>query len=233
MNECYDLEGIGAVESKRKEPDYECELLLRSKLQIQSHLLNARKKYCNWNKWESGWMNLYRSSISDIHDVIIASNSKHESVREMNAQSMLMKQVPILSPFDSLLLPYIDKKHRLLLAESASAILSSKILPSAVYTSDMHSQSWRTPSLNQKGKVSNKLNIGFMSYDFNNHPTAHLVEAIFVEVNKHRRAMDLFKMDGNNRNMRNVFDDVNLFIYSYGRDDKSSYRRQLMEVSDS
>ena len=89
------------------------------------------------------------------------------------------------------------------------------------------------------------INIGFLSYDFNSHPTAHLVEAIFYEISKykciHTGGCTIYSSEdasdssagtgtGSGSQRQHVFDDVRLYIYSYGKDDNSTYRRNLQEV---
>ena len=245
----------------------ECVVLLRYKLQIQSHLLNARKKYCDWNQWEAGWVGLCKSSINDIQNAITIAKAASGTDSDLDSDSGLndsggtgpgyskfIQQLPILNPFDSLLLPYIPKGERLLLAESASEILSGKILLGDIYNVEMHRERNRNKNKNKNRNPSSasslsssspvrRLNIGFMSYDFNNHPTAHLVEAIFVEVHKYRTRTQTHTQGTSTGSgtgtgsdttkttpTHHVFDDVNLFIYSYGRNDNSSYRNNLMEV---
>lgn len=61
-----------------------------------------------------------------------------------------------------------------------------------------------------------KLKLGFISFDFNDHPTAHLVEAIFASVQKDPALSTR----------------VQLGTYSYGRDDGSIYRREIVRLSD-
>ena len=61
-----------------------------------------------------------------------------------------------------------------------------------------------------------KLRIGFLSFDFNDHPTAHMVEGIFSVLRENKAAAKE--------------DSVELIIYNYGKDDNSSYRNRLVEV---
>lgn len=122
-----------------------------------------------------------------------------------------------LLPFDTLL-TVMSLEDRLVIARSASALISRarSVLPA------------RSTFTERK-----KLKIGFMSFDFNNHPTAHLVEGIFSIIRKHRTTV---VAAGDRQVMtsliHNRFDDVELFIYSYGRDDNSTYRQQLVALSD-
>ena len=115
------------------------------------------------------------------------------------------------------------------------------------------------------------MRLGFLSYDFNDHPTAHLLEAIFETVATYTSAAtgcgNLYLPTNSdstcntdncsttispncssttnsycNSNISNnsgissrslrgtVFDDVELVVFSYGKDDGSVYRKQLKKV---
>jgi len=60
-------------------------------------------------------------------------------------------------------------------------------------------------------KNLNKLRIGYLSYDFRNHPVANLISGVFRE---HNRA------------------EFDVFIYSYGPDDGSENREKIIQYSD-
>lgn len=62
----------------------------------------------------------------------------------------------------------------------------------------------------------NTLRIGFMSCDFNDHPTAHLVEGIFSVFAKMRESL-VHRLE--------------LIVFSYGKDDGSIYRQNLEKVT--
>lgn len=66
------------------------------------------------------------------------------------------------------------------------------------------------------------LKLGFLSYDFNNHPTAHLIEALFETVVDCRVLQEGL-----------LCKDVHMGILNYGPNDNSEYRRRLEEKADS
>ena len=110
------------------------------------------------------------------------------------------------------------------------------------------------------------MRLGFLSYDFNDHPTAHLVEGIFETVatcthtaadcgrlhlptsssdnDSNSKYSSTNTSTGCNSTTNNsdtssinssgirgtVFDDVELVVFSYGKDDGSVYRKQLKKV---
>ena len=132
-------------------------------------------------------------------------------------------QTPVLTPFDSLLLPYINQRDRLHLAAKTSEAISANVINH--YNEDALVP---FPTEYFPLKSRRKLKIGFISHDFNAHPTAHLVEAIFVEINRYTNSID---QRNHSSDHAHVFFDVNLYIYSYGKDDNSTYRKSLEAVS--
>ena len=129
-------------------------------------------------------------------------------------------------PFDTLLMP-VSLRTRLIIAYGASMHISASIFPS-LHTSTFqtnHQQQHQPQYQQGQGKgnepgikgIKKSLRIGFMSYDFNDHPTAHLVEGIFDVV--YRR----------NQYAQRKY---TLIIFSYGKNDGSTYRLQLEQVSE-
>ena len=57
-----------------------------------------------------------------------------------------------------------------------------------------------------------KLRLGFLSYDFNDHPTAHLSEGLFF---------------WNNLSMTASVSSVEFAAYNYGKNDNSTYRKNI------
>ena len=95
-----------------------------------------------------------------------------------------------------------------------------------------------------------RLRLGFMSYDFNDHPTSHLVEAIFDKVVKYRqrnnrqhfqRTTSYIGSHNDSTSNKPLYDtyyqqsmynQVELIIYSFGRHDNSTYRSRLEQLAD-
>lgn len=110
-------------------------------------------------------------------------------------------QKPILPPFDALLLPYIRGSNILAIAQHASRALQANIVPL--------SPAWFFPEHTR----ADPLRVGMISYDVNNHPTAHLMEAIIEEC----------------RLLQPMAREVQIYVFSYGRDDNSTYRRNIQQ----
>lgn len=155
----------------------------------------------------------------------------------MNDILQLKLNTPIL-PFDSLLLR-ISLRHRLILAAKKSIELFNgrpRIEDSETLGSVLK---WASSS---DKFVRPKLKLGFISYDFNDHPTAHLAEGIFLIVSKCRllgKFSDKSCLEEIKKAVRNsgsavssVFDNVVTQIYNYGPNDSSAYRRRLETYAD-
>ncbi len=86
----------------------------------------------------------------------------------------------------------------------------------------------------RRGVHSQRVRLGFISFDFNNHPTAQMVISIFEQVRKHRYTKGPIHSRGGDtvRAAPGIFDSVDLYIYSYGRNDGSIYRQQLAALAD-
>jgi len=67
---------------------------------------------------------------------------------------------------------------------------------------------------------STKLKLGFLSFDFNDHPTAHLVEGIYATVDREAEREEREESQG-------LWSQVQLGTYSYGKNDNSSYRAEI------
>lgn len=96
-------------------------------------------------------------------------------------------------PFETLLLPVP------LPIKQTIATAASNVVVSSAATIPLHEKTCPSSSV---------LRIGFISHDFNNHPTAHLVEALFA--------------------LRNA--QVELYAYNYGVNDGSVYYDNIKMV---
>lgn len=107
---------------------------------------------------------------------------------------------PFLLPFDSLLVP-ISQMDRKMIAMNYSNNMKSGLSYE------------RRQVLPQEN-----LTIGFISFDFNDHPTAHLIESIFYIIHKKRS--------------EGVYNNIITILFSYGKDDNSIYRHSLTKLAD-
>lgn len=104
------------------------------------------------------------------------------------------------------------------------------------------------------------LRLGFISYDFTDHPTAHLIEAIFLIIAAAQKGCNINNYDiGSNNNSSysssysiyvdvanqqhnhttttqsecktSLFRSVELIVFSYGKDDNSRYRQSIQALA--
>lgn len=93
--------------------------------------------------------------------------------------------------------------------------------------------------VSQKLHCSRKLRLGFISFDFNDHPTAHLIDAIFHVVRSFQGNDDNSDFSSNitvagpanHSNTIHSMQNVELIIFSYGKDDNSQYRARLQRMA--
>jgi len=109
---------------------------------------------------------------------------------------------PALLPFDTLILPLSPAYQRAVAIGWSSQYLRfpQLTLPSA--------------SQNRRGRIR----IGFLSYDFNDHPTAHMIEGIFKEETTSLGRPRAHPTD--------------LVAISFGKDDDSVFRREIRDACD-
>lgn len=162
-----------------------------------THLLHIRKATCLWRQREEIEHFLLRSTLDFIAPPSGASGAA-------DAKNI------VLLPFDTLLLPLASMQDRLDIATAYSSGPNSPVGPYAV-----QSPQDSMASTVRAGLPERPLRLGLISYDFNDHPTTHLVEALFDTVHAshdHQRR-------------------VELYVYSYGKDDNSSYRHRVQELA--
>lgn len=172
------------------------------------HLATVKKSICDWRDMEL-----------DIFGFLYpASMHNYEMMKSGLRQSAFG---PLL-PFDSLLLP-INVADRLKIAyiRSHTLQLSAPALDSSKTVGNVLSMK---NEMNKSAQRNRKLKLGFLSYDFNDHPTAHLVEALFQTIVKCRLSGAMHPM---------LCDDVHMGILNFGPNDNSEYRRRLEATADS
>jgi hypothetical protein len=133
-----------------------------------------------------------------------------------------------LLPFDTLMMP-MPLSTRLEIATATS--LAYKYIPYVppVLGGQPPAQLQDTQLLHgSSGR--RRLRLGFMSFDFNDHPTAHLIEAVFQIITAAQRATTTAD-ERNSSATGSLFHGVELIVFSYGRNDGSRYRRNLEHLA--
>lgn len=161
-----------------------------------SHTLTASRAICYWYHYEKDTSYLLVKTLEN-------------TVQSPSVQGPLL-------PFDTLLLP-ISMQHRLQIAVGASLRLAAI----ARSLSIDNEPTVPIASTNQiQGISSNStaiIRIGWLSYDFRNHPTCHLALALLYSL-KSSDYMKKYTME--------------IFVYSYGEDDNSTCRHNIRLLSD-
>ena len=159
--------------------------------ELLAHVLRARNSACVWEGYEGGIARLVTSISAQL-----ASSPTSSAA---------------LLPFDTLLLPL------------------PPVWRKAVATAHSHQFEWMRctfncardcgapcktsqPSLDATTTTSGRssrraLRLGYLSYDMNDHPTAHMMEGLFAAHRARER--------------------VHLAVYSYGKDDQSAFRAEI------
>ncbi|GMH99028.1 hypothetical protein TrVE_jg9158 [Triparma verrucosa] len=117
-----------------------------------------------------------------------------ELLADVKALQIAMGRQSSLLPFDTLGLPVSPRFRREIAVSHAGELsrFSSSVAPPEHKIAD------------------GRLKIGYICYDFNNHPTSHLAEGLFMW-----------------HNFTNI---VDVDAYSYGKDDNSTYRRNIVDL---
>lgn len=161
----------------------------------------------HWKGWELLVDRLVKYSLDSIAMRRSANAGAAVSVDHSYKGSLL--------PFDTLLIA-VPLDLRLLIAQEVSASYHKWTSPfRALDATKLVDDS---AALRQRTR---RLRLGFISYDFNDHPTAHLVIALFETIGRGECVVGSL----------GPLCDVELITFSYGKDDNSSYRRALESLS--
>ena len=146
-----------------------------------SHLAHCSQKLCDWQKLESS-------------GVILDG---------LTARALANGKKPDEMPFLNLT-RHMNIEHNLEIARAWSDELARRFSGRQIIAATDH-------NLSKNRLLKRKITLGFLSNNFRNHPTAHLISGMFSHFNR---------------------DDFNIFCYSYGEDDGSSYGNRIRRESD-
>jgi predicted O-linked N-acetylglucosamine transferase (SPINDLY family) len=151
-------------------------------------------------------------------DHFISSTPITQQEQEVAFQTSSLRLGPIL-PFDSMMYS-MTMEDRMLIAE-ATSILNFNVQDFTVQQRQNRREDTRREYPLQS------LRIGLISYDFNDHPTTHLIEGIFRWIQSFRAGCTSL-----NSSTTCWYGLISLFVYAYGADDQSYYRRMLVKEAD-
>ena len=163
------------------------------------------------------------------HEVLHSPLCLHQSTAQLLCSELSEGSGPLL-PFDSLIND-VSLAHRYHIARAASSQLLSTLplthsTHTTHHTSDISGTSVTHNDRNITVRSDRNIKIGFITCDFNNHPTAHLVEGIFAVVRKLRAGSEHVSRN------KGIFSGVELIAFSYGPSDNSTYRQNIMALAD-
>jgi tetratricopeptide (TPR) repeat protein len=218
-------------EKENREDSYGLSFLQDSLNAIEGNRLIVQRSSCYWKDWEMLSMNMLRNTL--IH--IDLDNKKYG---------------PLL-PFDTLLFPF-SMEERLIIAHAAANTHHHRDLtvePSFYVTEDVREEekSERNlttiirkplfPSSSQSTEHYNnncrEIRIGFLSYDFNDHPTAHLMEGFFILVHQLRakERMKIEQPEGKGSSC-SFYSNLKIIVFSYSKHDLTYYHQLFIDYAD-
>lgn len=175
------------VDQQRSLLSIECTSLYNLLIQISSHIFQCGRAACFFSVW--AWFDQLHWFI----DTYQLQNGMESS----------------LLPFDTLGLPVTLGWRKIVAERHAMGFNSSQ----KKYLTTLNETTNVSSSLPQQ-QIVNPLVVSFLSQDFADHPTAHMVEGLFV----------------NNRNKNHSGASLHYIVYSYGKNNTSTYRRNIQQL---
>lgn len=158
-----------------------------SRLHLMVHMARAKLSACVWTDAENDFDSLW-ATVTNLQ--------------------MTVGNLYVLTPFDSLLHP-ISPQERKALAVHFSMKYDVDL---ANKKNDSLSTAFQVkPPENKRTEQLTRLNVGYLSYDYSDHPTTHLMEGTFATRDR---------------------DSMNIVAFGYGRDDGSAFRQRVVESVD-
>ena len=180
-------------------------------LQTRVDIFKARKVTCDWGADGGASWDLELSSL----------------VADVSAQQLAQSRNTALLPFDTLSLP-VRGAWRRVLAEQHARALEGRFAGS-------HPPS--PPRIARRANASSTLNVGYLCYDFNDHPTTHLIEGLLRWHERLRAVPGLAESPAGAARRRSGAATsaqnraaLAIAALSYGKDDSSAYRQAVVDA---
>jgi predicted O-linked N-acetylglucosamine transferase (SPINDLY family) len=186
---------------------------IQARAMLLADVWRAKKVVCDWSSFYAASRELRRVVLAFVDALGTGSVGRNTDDPP---------PLPLL-PFDTLLMP-VDAAFQLLAAQhyaerfarranrrlaTAAAVDTTSATPDANMA-----QPWAATAgvggNTSSGVVDRRLRIAYVSHDFTDHPTAHLMEGLFVH---HDPAL------------------VDVHVFGYGRNDGSTFRRAIEDLS--
>ena len=179
-------------------------------LQTRVDIFKARKVTCDWGADGGASWDLELSSL----------------VADVSAEQLAQSRNTALLPFDTLSLPVRGAWRRVLAEQHARALEGSHI--------GAHPPS--PPRIERHANASSTLNVGYLCYDFNDHPTTHLIEGLLRWHERLRAVPGLGVLPAGVSRRRSAATSAQnraalaIAALSYGKDDSSAYRQAVVDA---
>lgn len=200
------------------------------------HLIIFQRSVCDWEGLEIITMGFLVPETLRTYDQLMADKITVPDGNYISGPTL---------PFESLLMP-VELKKRLRIAKirgysverKAEVInLDRRVIPSQCSFLRLPQRPQDcdlTSSFSSSGQSSKRLVLGYLSYDFNEHPTAHLVEALFYiakscRVGSGNPFCDALKHGSGSDN---IFNHIENIAFNYGSVAESEYRDRLKSSAD-
>ena len=94
---------------------------------------------------------------------------------------------PSVHPHHTMLYPMLTHDQRRLIANSHAQLCIDRVAPlKAQFEAFLKNLEQQQSNLNEPKPPKRRLRVGFVSSDFGNHPTSHLVQSVFVQLDRSR-----------------------------------------------
>ena len=206
-------------------PDDVLDTRAHNEIDLLSHINRARRSVCDWTAYDYELVRI---------------------LRLVDRRQLARGKETSLLPFDTLLLP-VPPSWQLQVARSHSGKWATpRFLEhgGGVWRSEAEARAGESGPRGRQGRRRRRrrssLHVGFVSYDFNDHPTAHMIEGLFVNhvaASEQMAAVALGRTGGQNGGGRGgdgrggggVGDRFS--VYNYGKNDESVFRVRIEKES--
>ena len=196
-----------------------CHDLIHSELFVQHKVYLLRRSTCKWQEVEYLTHTLIQSSIISATKII--DDSTHSTLLDVQAKKYKVGEKRDIRFFDGPFLPFdtlsveMSLEERFIIARAFALGYERKQRSILLLKDICVDESCGRSS----GRNVPELRLGFISFDFNDHPTAYMIEGLF-------RAIKSVKTGSGERHEgTDVRHFVHTTVFSYGKDDGSQMRR--------
>ena len=194
-----------------------CSTLQASIQGVVSHLLNTARATCDWRHREELEHSLISSGALLPFDSLLVPGLSLETIKTIAETYCSQKySAPANANANA---PTNDNANTDSTTISIGIESSTNTTDTENVVTEYKEHNQANQRQGQRQRQVRALRLGFLSYDFNDHPTTHLVEGLFAAIRAGQLRGEV------------LYEGVELFVYSYGKDDESEYRRRVIELA--